>query len=203
MRANLLYRTGRILLYTGFKFFFGLKVYGKSNVPEEGPVIIAPNHRSNYDPPLVGCCIDTRPVYFLAKKGLFINKFSSWFLRRVNTFPVDKKVVLRALRKITGLLREGWAVMIFPEGTRSKTDDFLPPEPGVGFISMRNNIPVIPTYIKGTTESMVAHFFHKSSLEVHFGKPVYPENYDFNDYYRFTEEIMNRIKAMKYENNSS
>jgi len=80
MKAPFQYKIARALLYLLFRIIFGLEIEGISNVPKEGSVIIAPNHRSNYDPLLVGCCVDSRGVYYLAKSGLFTSKAVPVFL---------------------------------------------------------------------------------------------------------------------------
>ena len=175
MKAALQYKIGRILLYFIFKNLFGLKREGLSNIPEEGSVIIAPNHRSNYDPPIVGCCVDHREIYFLAKSGLFISRVVTWFLSGLNVIPVDlKSPGIGTMKRFLELLKDGKAVMIFPEGTRSKTGEYLTAKTGVGYLAIRTNSPVIPTLIEGTFESMMNHFLRKTPLRVKFGRPIYP-----------------------------
>jgi 1-acyl-sn-glycerol-3-phosphate acyltransferase len=172
---------------------------GVDNIPGKDGVIIAPNHRSNYDPPLVGCCIASRPVYFLAKKELFINKAVSWILRSVCAIPVDTDDPgVKTMRIFINLLKEGKAVMVFPEGQRSKTNEFLPAYPGVGYLSIRAKMPVVPALITGTHESMLNHFLRKSPLTLKFGSPIYP-SYDRptnENAKELTEKIMERIKGL-------
>ena len=168
-------------------------------MPEKGGVIIAPNHRSNYDPPLVGCCIASRPVFFLAKKGLFVNKLFSWILKSVHAIPVDtENPGVKTMRIFVGLLRKGKAVIIFPEGSRSKNNEFLRPRPGVGYLSIRNNVPVVPVLITGTHESMLNHFLRKTPFTLKFGRPIYPDPGSANskNTMDFTEKIMNNIKGL-------
>ncbi|MEJ2307543.1 MAG: lysophospholipid acyltransferase family protein, partial [candidate division WOR-3 bacterium] len=169
------------------------------NVPKKGGFIIAPNHRSNYDPPLVGCCIASRPVFFLAKKGLFINRLVSWILMTVHAIPVDtENPGVKTMRIFVELLKKGKAVIIFPEGSRSKTNEFLPPRPGVGYLSIRNNVPVVPVLITGTHESMLNHFLRKTPFTLKFGRPIYPDSGRANskNAIEFTEKIVERIKGL-------
>lgn len=199
MKAALQYKIGRILLYFIFKNLFGLKREGLSNIPEEGSVIIAPNHRSNYDPPIVGCCVDHREIYFLAKSGLFISRVVTWFLSGLNVIPVDlKSPGIGTMKRFIELLKGGKAVMIFPEGTRSKTGEYLTAKTGVGYLAIRTNSPVIPTLIEGTFESMMNHFLRKTPLKVKFGSPIYPykEVKSVKDAKLLSNKILEEIKRL-------
>jgi 1-acyl-sn-glycerol-3-phosphate acyltransferase len=198
MKAPINYKIGRILFYFFYKVL-GLRIDGLENVPEKGGVIIAPNHRSNYDPPLVGCPVRSRVIYFLAKKGLFINRPVSWVLKSVCAIPVDTdNPDVKTMRIFVNLLKEGKAVMMFPEGQRSMNNEFLPPLPGVGYLSIRTKVPVVPALITGTHESMLNHFLRKTPLTLKFGKPLYPEYKQANmkNAAKFTEKIMEKIKGL-------
>ncbi len=198
MKAPIPYKVGRVLFYVFYKIL-GLRIDGLENVPEKGGVIIAPNHRSNYDPPLVGCCVKSRAVYFLAKKGLFINKTVSWVLKSVCAIPVDTdNPGIKTMRKCVNFLKEGEAVMVFPEGSRSKTNEFLPGYPGVGYLSIRTQVPVVPVLITGTHESMLNHFLRKTPFTLKFGSPLYPvhEKANMKNSAEFTEKIMEKIKGL-------
>jgi 1-acyl-sn-glycerol-3-phosphate acyltransferase len=198
MKASDPYKAGRLLFYFFFKVL-GLQIEGAENVPEKGGVIIAPNHRSNYDPPLVGCCIASRPVFFLAKKGLFINRLVSWILNTVHAIPVDtENPGIKTTRIFVELLKKGKAVIIFPEGSRSKTNEFLLPRPGVGYLSIRNNVPVVPVLITGTHESMLNHFLRKTPFTLKFGRPIYPDSRraSSENAMEFTAKIIENIKGL-------
>ncbi len=198
MKASVPYKAGRFLFYLFYKIL-GLRIEGVDNIPGNGGVIIAPNHRSNYDPPLVGCCIASRPVYFLAKKGLFINRTVSWILKSVCAIPVDTdNPGIKTMRVFINLLKEEKAVMVFPEGQRSKTNEFLPGYPGVGYLSIKTKVPVVPALIMGTHESMLNHFLRKTPLTLKFGSPIDPV-YDRptnKNAEELTEKIMERIKGL-------
>ena len=91
--------------------------------------------------------------------------------------PVDlEKPTVGALRTFVNLLKKGKAIMVFPEGTRSRTNKYLKALPGVGYLAVRTNSTVIPTLIEGTYESMTRHFLRRSPLRVRFGTPIYPKN---------------------------
>lgn len=198
MKATVPYNIGHFLFLVFYKIL-GLKIEGADNVPEKGGVIIAPNHRSNYDPPLVGCCIPTRPVTFLAKKALFVNKAISWVLRSVHAVPVDTETPgIKSMRFFVNLLKKGKAVIMFPEGSRSKTNEFLPAQPGVGYLSIKTKVPVVPVLITGTHESMLKHFLRQTPLSVKFGKPIYPENDrpTMKNAKALSKKIIERIKGL-------
>ena len=198
MKASIQYKAARFLFYWFYKIF-GLRIEGVENIPRKGGVIIAPNHRSNYDPPLVGCGVTSRSIYFLAKKGLFINKAVSWILKSVCAIPVDTdNPGIKTMRVFIDLLKEGKAVMVFPEGQRSKTNEFLTPYPGVGYLSIRTKVPVVPALITGTHESMLDHFLRKTPLTLKFGSPVYPgfERPTNENAKELTEKIMKKIKGL-------
>ena len=198
MKAPVPYKAGRFLFYLFYRIL-GLRIEGVDNIPREGGVIIASNHRSNYDPPLVGCAIFSRPVYFLAKKGLFTNSTVSWVLRSVCAIPVNTdNPDIKTMKIFINLLKERRAVMVFPEGKRSKTNEFLPAYPGVGYLSIRANVPVVPALITGTHESMLNHFLRKTPFTLKFGSPIYP-SYDratTKNARELTEKIMERIKGL-------
>jgi len=143
--------------------------------------------------------MNSRPVYFLAKKGLFINKAVSWILKSVYAIPVDtENPGVKTMRVFVNLLKKGNAVMMFPEGSRSKTNEFLPARPGVGYMSIRANVPVVPATITGTHEPMLNHFLRKTPLTVKFGSPLYPVQNKANtkNAMEFTEKIMEKIKGL-------
>jgi 1-acyl-sn-glycerol-3-phosphate acyltransferase len=198
MKAPVQYKVARFLFYFFYRIL-GLRIDGTDNVPKKGGVIIAPNHRSNYDPPLVGCCINSRRVYFLAKKGLFINKTVSWILRSVLAIPVDTESPdIKTMRKFVNLLKKGEAIIMFPEGSRSRTNEFLPGLPGVGYLSIRTKVPVVPALITGTHESMLNHFLRKTPFTLKFGSPIYPDHKKANlkNAADLTEKIMEKIKGL-------
>src|SRR5690349_14319145 len=130
----MIYRIVWILCAILFQVLLRRRIRGTHNVPKRGPVILASNHASNIDPPVVGTCI-WRPCAFMAKEELFENKLFGWFNRNLYAFPVKRGTGDRgALKKALEILESGWPLVMFPEGTRSETGEMMVPELGVAMI---------------------------------------------------------------------
>ena len=84
------YAIVRAILNFFFFVIFGLKVEGRENVPKTGAIIVAPNHKSYWDPPVVGVAFNTRIIHYMAKEELFKNPFFGWLIRQFGTFPVKR-----------------------------------------------------------------------------------------------------------------
>lgn len=145
-----LYRFGRAVLCPILRLIHRYRVDGLENLPAEGGVLLVANHASWLDPPILGCAL-SRPVHFMAKAELFKLPFLSWALPRIYAFPVRRGETDRsAIQTAIDLLREGKVIGIFPEGTRTRTGELLPPRRGAGLIALKANVPVIPVGIVGT-----------------------------------------------------
>ncbi len=136
-------------------YFNSYKVYGIGNIPKSGGVIIAPSHTSYLDPPAVGASSRrTRMTHFMARDTLFKNPLMGWCLRQVGVIPLDRdKGDIKAMKTSIQLLKDGAAVALFPEGTRSEDGEFQKPKPGVGFLVSKGNAPVVPVYVHGSYEA--------------------------------------------------
>lgn len=166
-----LYRAGWILLRGLFRLWFGFEVHGDTTVPRTGAALIAVNHASYLDPPLVGAALH-RPVAYLARKSLFRFAPFGWLIRRLNAVPVDREGATPAgIRTAIALLEAGVAVVVFPEGTRSPNGQLQPGKPGTGMIVLRTGAPVVPTRITGSFEAMPrgAAFPRPRKITVKFG----------------------------------
>ncbi len=135
------------------KTFFNYRVIGAENMIEDGPCIIAANHCSYLDPPLVGVACK-RAIHYLARKSLLDVPILGPILPELNVIPVDQKNADRsALIGAIRVVRNGGAVLIFPEGTRSPDGKFQPAQPGIGMIVAKTGAPVVPVKISGSHEA--------------------------------------------------
>lgn len=201
MRPNLLFWAGYGLSRMISWALFRPRISGRENIPRQGGFILASNHVSYYDPNLVGCW-QPREVYFFAKKELFRNRLFGAMLRATNTLPVSRGVVDRqALGRAIEAIKNGYGLTMFPEGTRSTTDQFLPPKPGIGIIAINAGCPIIPTYIHGTN-SLSDCFRRRDRMSISYGQPLSadwvrslpPEK---ESYLEIARTVMERISQLR------
>jgi 1-acyl-sn-glycerol-3-phosphate acyltransferase len=125
------------------------RVLGRERVPARGPFILVANHQSNIDPPLLGASLG-RPARFLAKASLFSNPLATAFFRGYGAFPVRRDGAdLAASRWALRCLREGHALVLFPEGGRSP-GSLRRAQPGVAYLALAARVPILPAAITGT-----------------------------------------------------
>jgi 1-acyl-sn-glycerol-3-phosphate acyltransferase len=200
---NPLYWVGYALCKTVAKVGFQYQAFGQENIIEDGPAIMAANHQSYLDPPLVGITCRAE-IYFLARKTLFKNKFLGSMLSRVNALPVDLSGAdLTAIRTIINLLKQGQRTAIFPEGTRSLTGEIQRARPGIGMIIAKTLAPVVPMRIFGSFEAWPkGGKIELSPITVVVGKPIRFKKEDFvmksrDAYQKISEQVLATIAAIE------
>jgi len=171
---SLAYKFFHCLFKIILKTFYRFKVFGVENIPQEGPIILAANHTSFLDPPVIGVAMP-RPVHFMARHTLFDRKSLRWFMNLCNAFPVRQGGFSpEAFRYTMKLLAAGEVVLLFPEGTRSRDGRLGQGKRGVALIALRSGAPVVPVAVKGTFRSLPtgARFPKPTPITVKFGKPM-------------------------------
>ena len=167
------YRILKIFLYTFFKVFYGLEVFGLENIPREGGFIMAANHASFLDPPVIGG-VSTRRVRFMAREGLFKIPIFRTFIK-VFSFPVKRdKPHPSAIKEAVRRLRQGELIVMFPEGSRSVDGNLLEAKRGLSVLAAMSRTPVVPTLIRGTEKALPvgARLPRPSKITVIFGTPL-------------------------------
>ena len=140
----------RAILQPFFHLYFRLSRIGREHVPQDGPVIIAANHRSFLDP-FVIATIARRPLYYVAKEELFTRRWCAWILNALGACPVSRGSGDRdRVDTAKAILARGDAVLIFPEGTRIRPGALGRPRRGVGRLALETGAPVVPVAVIGT-----------------------------------------------------
>lgn len=186
---------------------FHHRVIHPERMIESGPLILAVNHQSYFDPPLAGIC-SKRAIYFLARKTLFavpiLGKLLPYFL----VIPVDRDGNDRtALKNIIQRLREGQGVLLFPEGTRSPDGKIQQARSGLGFIIAKTKAPVLPMRIFGAHEAFPknAKKINLHPITVVLGEPLFFTEGELTSfhgddralYHHLTDRVMNAIAALR------
>jgi 1-acyl-sn-glycerol-3-phosphate acyltransferase len=170
----LVYAFSQVILRLIFTVRFGLTVTGHEHIPKTGPVILASNHLSFLDPPLLGC-ICRRPIRFMARSDLFKPGFLGWYLRTVRVMPLNRgEADFGAVRQAIQVLKAGEMVTIFPEGGRSLTGKLGEAKRGVGLLAEATKAPIVPVVIQGTYQALPPGVtkLQKAKIRVAFGPPI-------------------------------
>jgi len=200
------YWTGYTLSSFFTKGLYNMRVFNKEKTRVPGGCLIAANHMSYLDPPVVGTAFD-EPIYYVARQTLFNTKFSGWLLPRCNAIPLNQdNPDLKTLRGIiNSVKKDGKKVLIFPEGTRSPDGDFLPAQRGVGMLISKMRAPVIPARVFGTFEIFPRNakgLNLRGKIYVVFGDPIYFSEEELNAkgkeaYQALSDKTLERIKALQ------
>jgi 1-acyl-sn-glycerol-3-phosphate acyltransferase len=164
--------------WTAYRLFFKVycrwSVYNADRVPATGAVILASNHASFLDPPLVGSALK-RDINYLARENLFEWPVANWILQRCNAVPVDREGGgAKGLRMILDRLNKGAGIILFPEGTRTRDGKLQPARSGIGLTVIKTTAPVVPVRVFGTYDAFGRHlkFPRSKKVSVKFDRPL-------------------------------
>ncbi len=181
VEMQLAYGFSHYLASVVYGMFFRGDVMGLENLPEKGSFLIAANHASFLDPPLIGSQVSRQIAYF-ARKTLWKGGVITWWLDEVGTIPVDRDggQDVSAIKRVLKALKDDKGLILFPEGTRTADGLLQKPKAGVGLIACRSQVPVIPARIFGSF-----HAYGKGQplrlgtpVSIVFGQPILPTEYD-------------------------
>ena len=197
-----IYWLGWMSFGAAFRSIFGLRVIGAEHLITEGPVLVASNHQSYLDPPLLANIYQDEMVY-LARKTLF-TPFTRWLYSQWNAIPVDQdRPDMGSLRTIIRKLKEGNRVVVFPEGSRTPDGKLGEAAPGIGLIAVKSGAPIQPVRISGAREALPrgSSRIRFSRITVHIGPPVFLTAEERaakskDDYDRIAKRIMAAIEVL-------
>ena len=189
------------------RIFFRLRVVHRNRMINQGPVILAANHQSFLDPPLVGS-VSGRGVYYLARKSLLNGWFMGWILPKLNVIPVDSETGRdrTALKALIRILRAGEATVVFPEGQRTLDGELQPAQPGLGLVIAKTLAPVVPMRIFGAFDAWPVHekFPWPAPIMIVVGEPIRFTAEDIESggkdvYQRLSQRVMDAIAGLRPE----
>jgi 1-acyl-sn-glycerol-3-phosphate acyltransferase len=188
-----------------YQMLFRGDVAGMQNLPAAGGYIVAANHASHLDPPIVGLFLP-KQVAFFARKTLWKPGIAAWWLSAVGTIPVDRDggTSLDAVKRVLQALAGGKVVIVFPEGTRSLNGELQPPRPGIGLLACKARLPVVPARVFGSFEAFGrgGRLRLGTPVSVTYGPALTPEEFDHPEdgkerYARTAERIMAAIARIE------
>lgn len=199
----MLYSVMHSILRVVSVFYLRLETVGIENIPEEGGVILAPNHPSDSDSFILGTAI-RRQLHTMGKEELFRKRFAGYIFRKLNAFPVKRFEFDReAIRIAVDILKDGHVIDMYPEGTVSLDGSLQEPKSGTAFIALRAKAAVVPVALIGTFNvlSKGQRVPRPHKVIIKFGKPLYFDEYYDKPYNKeilkiVTDKIMGEIKIL-------
>jgi 1-acyl-sn-glycerol-3-phosphate acyltransferase len=195
------YYLSRVILIIFFFLLTRRQVKGRENIPKKGPLLVVSNHLSLADPPLLGISLN-RKMIFMAKNQLFRFWLLGWVVRNFGAFPVHRGQQDRqALRQTYEVLDKGLALIMFPEGMRSRSGHLRSAFFGAAQIASRSGAPILPIGISGTEKlEHLSWWWRRPRVTVNIGIPFcLPQlrsNMTKGERMEFTHSIMQHIAEL-------
>ncbi|MEO0947435.1 MAG: lysophospholipid acyltransferase family protein [Cyanobacteria bacterium J06641_5] len=196
------------LLYHLFKWsivspvlhtYFRVRIHGAEHVPPTGPLTVVSNHASNFDPPIVSNCV-RRPVAYMAKEELFRIPIFKQAIQLYGAYPVRRGAVARqAMQTAQDFLKQGWAIGIFLQGTRTPDGRIDKPKLGAANIAAKVQSPLLPVSLWGTEKILQAGspLPHPVPLTIRIGEAIAPPaSSDRDDLQATTDRLTTTINAL-------
>lgn len=199
--SRLLYAVGRVVVAIVFGVVYRARGYGAHRVPRRGPVLLVANHQSHLDPPLIGLMCP-RPLWYVARIGLFKSRPFAWLIRALNAIPIRQgESDAAAIRSIISRLEAGGAVLIFPEGSRTPDGALQPLARGAAVLIRRTRCPVVPVAVEGCFDawprSRTLPRLTGQRLAVAFGEPIGHDELMANGPEAALERLAREIEALR------
>lgn len=186
------------LVIGAFDLLGDVEVVGAQKMPARGPVILAPNHVTNFDVIPLQQAVMPRPIYYMGKEELFRNPIADGVLRHLGAFPVYRGAgdewAMQHARKV---LCAGQVLGIFPEGTRSKGKGLRTAKTGAARLALETGCPIVPVALQGT-QAMFKRFPRRAPIHIELGGPIYPKPGEGP--LALTDRMMFALAAMLPEN---
>lgn len=180
---------------------FGVKVYGKKNVPRTGGLLLVANHQSFLDPPAIGSSLP-RECDYMARKTLFDNPLFGRLIRSVNTFPVEANASdLTTIRTLIDRLKNNRVIVIFPEGARSEDGQLQPFKSGFELIARRSGATTLPVAIEGSFAAWPrgGKISLRQKIRIKFGRPISPEQAKEMPKESYVQQVESQVRRLHSE----
>ncbi|MDR3197992.1 MAG: 1-acyl-sn-glycerol-3-phosphate acyltransferase [Planctomycetaceae bacterium] len=171
--------------------FYGVRFYGRNNMPDNGGVVVVSNHQSYFDPPLIAAGL-RRQLNFLARKSLFRLKFFAWLIGMLDAIPLETEGIgFEGIKESLKRLRNGEMILVFPEGARTWEGEIAPFLQGSLVLAQRSKTTILPTALSGCYEAWprIKKFPRLwGRIRVIYGKPI-----PYSEFENLNEEELRRL----------
>lgn len=171
----MLYKIALVVVSVVLRCFFRIESLNAENLPSEGGVILAANHRSNRDPVMIGLTCGRR-LRFMAKAELFKRPLFGWLIRQLGAFPISRGTRdVSSLKNAMKILQGGEAMVIFPEGSRIRKGGKVKAKPGAVLLACHAQVPIVPVCISGKyrwTNKITVSYGEPMTFEEYYGRKV-------------------------------